>query len=125
MINARTSGSFRKTEKFLQTLQSGKIFASLSKFAKEGVDALSSATPIDTGLLASSWGYYIIDTPEERGIVWTNTNVENGIPVAILVQYGHGTASGGFVQGIDYINPAIRPIFDKIANQIWEEVKRA
>ena len=125
MINARTSGSFRKTEKFLQTLQSGKIFTSLSKFAKEGVDALSSATPIDTGLLASSWDYYIINTPGERGIVWTNTNVENGIPVAILVQYGHGTASGGFVQGIDYINPAIRPIFDKIANQIWEEVKRA
>lgn len=125
MINARTSGSFSKTEKFLQTLQSGKIFASLNKFAKEGVDALSSATPIDTGLLASSWDYYIIDTPGEHGIVWTNTNVENGIPVAILVQYGHGTASGGFVQGIDYINPAIRPIFDKIANQIWEEVKRA
>jgi len=125
MINARTSGSFRKTEKFLQTLQSGKIFESLNKFGIEGVDALASTTPVDSGLLASSWGYYVVNSSGKYGIVWTNTNIESGVQVAIILQYGHGTPSGNFIEGTDYINPAIQPIFDKIATKIWEEVQRA
>lgn len=125
MINVNASGSFNKTEKFLKTINSKKIFSSLDRLGQDGVDALSSATPVETGLLSTSWDYYIIDKVGKKGIVWTNTNIENGIPVAILIQYGHATKDGGLVEGLDYINPAIQPVFDKIVTTVWKEVNSA
>ena len=125
MINVNASGSFNKTEKFLKTINSKKIFSSLDRLGQDGVDALSSATPVETGLLSTSWGYYIIDKVGKKGIVWTNTNIENGIPVAILIQYGHATKDGGLVEGLNYINPAIQPVFDKIVTTVWKEVNSA
>ncbi len=89
-----------------------------------GVDALSAATPVDTGLTASSWGYEIHSSGATSSIVWTNSNVNDGIPIAILIQYGHGTRSGAYVQGRDFINPAMRSVFDNIANAVWKEVTR-
>jgi hypothetical protein len=125
MINVNASGSFNKTEKFLKKIKSNEIFSSLDRLGQKGVDALSSASPVETGLLSTSWDYYIINKVGKKGIVWTNTNVENNIPVAILVQYGHATKDGGLVEGLDYINPAIQPIFDEIATTVWREVNRA
>lgn len=111
-----------ETEKFLKKLQEDEIFRTLDGLARSGVDALSSATPMDSGLTASSWGYEIQVERNSVTISWTNSNLVGGTPIAILLQYGHGTGTGGYVQGMDYINPAIKPIFDKIANQVWKAV---
>lgn len=92
------------------------------KYANEGVNALSSATPVDTGLTAKSWDYEISNTDTSTTIYWKNSNVVNGVPIAVLIQYGHGTKNGGYVEGIDYINPALRPIFEKMAQDAWKEV---
>ena len=86
---------------------------------------MSAATPVDTGETASSWGYTLEETKKGISIVWTNSNVNEGVPIALILQYGHGTGTGGYVKGRDYINPAIRPIFDKIAEKVWNEVKNA
>jgi len=94
----------------------------LSKYAEEGKAALASATPTDSGETASSWDYIITIKSGRAKITWTNSNDANGIPVAVLIQYGHATRNGGYVQGRDYINPAIKPIFDKIANELWKGV---
>ena len=96
--------------------------AILDKYGKRGVDALRSATPIDSGLTADSWEYEIEKTANGYGISWNNTNVNKGVKIALLLQYGHGTGTGGFVQGVDYINPALTPIFDELANAAWNEV---
>lgn len=125
MIKYEVSGSFKNTEKFLKTMQSGSIFSLLDHYGQLGADALSKATPIDSSLTANSWKYEVKEKNGSHEIIWRNTNVESGIPVAILIQYGHGTRNGGFVEGRDYINPAIQPLFDKIADEIWERVKRA
>lgn len=98
------------------------IYKSLEKYGQEGVAALSSATPADTGLASNSWYYTVKVTKNGATITWSNSDVEGGFPVAVMIQYGHGTGTGGYVSGRDYINPAIVPIFDKIAESVWREV---
>lgn len=122
-ISVRHKGDFRKTEKLLKKSLGINYRDILEKYAKQGVAALSSATPIDTGLAASSWGYEIIQNGSSISIVWTNDDIENGFPVVLMLQYGHATRGGGYVQGRDFINPALRPIFDKLADAAWKEVK--
>lgn len=125
MFTFRSSGDFKKTEKFLNTIKSGNIFKNLSRYGRMGVDALSSATPVDTGRAAHSWTYQVGVTGGVYSISWVNTDNEGGVNVAIILQYGHGTGTGGYVQGRDYINPAMRPVFDKIAEAVWKEVQNA
>lgn len=122
MIKVRNKGNLSKTTRFLieaSTIDYRKI---LNRYGVEGVNALASATPKDSGKTAASWHYRIEKRNKEYGIVFYNTNVQNGVPIAILIQYSHGTGNGGWVQGRDYINPAIQPIFDKIADMAWREV---
>ena len=106
-------------------MSKGEIFKHLDEYARQGVQALASATPVDTGLTASAWGYEIQKSRGAYSIFWTNTNVITGTPVVIWLQYGHGTGTGGYVQGRDFINPAIQPIFDRIADSVWQEVTSA
>lgn len=124
VITFESSGSFDKTESFLAKMSSGDIFQALEKYAREGVSALAAATPADTGLTAASWDYEIERSRGSYTITWTNHNVVNGTPIAIMLQYGHGTGTGGYVQGRDYINPAMRPVFDRIAEQVWKAVTK-
>lgn len=125
MITIQTSGSFKNIEKFLATMKSEQIFEALDHYGYLGKEALSRTTPVDTSLTANSWEYEVIKKSGKYTITWSNTNVESGIPVAILIQYGHATRDGGWVEGRDYINPAIQPLFDTIANEVWEKVKNA
>ena len=122
MIVVKQSGNFNNTERFLNGAKKLDVKRILESYAKEGVRALSSATPVDSGLTASSWDYKIDISKGSYSISWTNSNVVDGVPIAIILQYGHGTGTGGYVQGRDYINPALRPIFDKIADSVWREV---
>jgi len=122
MISYSSSGNTDKTDKFLAKLKAQQLYSSLDKHGRIGVEALRIATPTDKGLTASSWTYKIVKTKSSYSIVWINTNVVSGIPVAILLQYGHATGTGGWVEGKDYINPTIQPIFDKIAHDVWKEV---
>ena len=124
MIKFTHQGSFDNIERFLKKAKSKDYRAVIERYAQEGVSALRSSTPKDSGLTASSWAYEIIYTNSGFRIAWTNSHLVEGIPVAILLQYGHGTRGGTFVQGIDYINPVMRPIFDKIAENLWKEVTR-
>jgi len=119
------SGSFKNMEKFLVSMQKLDIIHILNKFGSEGVAVLSSATPMDSGKASTSWSYEVSRNGSVYSIVWSNSDVENGFPVAIMLQYGYGTGTGGYVQGRDYINPAIRPIFDKIATEVWKVVTAA
>lgn len=125
MISATSHGSFDKTNKFLQTMKSETIFNALDRYGRMGVDALSRATPVDTGETAQSWGYQVAHKKGFHSISWFNTHEEDGVNIAVIIQYGHGTGTGGFIHGIDYINPAIRPIFDKIVDDIWRQVTNA
>lgn len=123
MIQITHKGDFSKTDKFLRGIKERHYLKILDKYGQMGVDALRAATPRRSGKTAESWGYEIRVGGDMAEIIWTNTNVENGwFYVAIGLQYGHGTRNGGYVQGIDYINPAMRPIFDKIADEAWAEV---
>ena len=122
MISIKSSGSFKNTAAFLDRIKKRQMFNDLARFGQIGVDALSSATPRDTGETAQSWKYRIVNTKRGIQIEWYNTHVNKGSNIAILIQYGHGTGTGGYVQGTDYINPAIRPIFDKIAEDVWKKV---
>ena len=122
MIKFTHKGDFSKVTAYLKRAKKGVSTRSLEKYAREGVAALSSATPVDTGLTASSWGYEIEQKSGIIRISFTNTNIQNGVPIAIILQYGHGTGTGGWVEGRDYINPAIQPIFDKIVENAWREV---
>lgn len=124
MISITHKGDLKSTTDFLKNL-SGKngSYLNLDKYGKIGVDALSNATPIDSKLTANSWKYRIIKDKKGPGIEWYNTNEVNGTPVAILIQYGHATGTGGYVHGRDFINPAIQPIFDKIADEFWKKVR--
>ena len=124
MITFRQKGDFSKLTRYLEKVKSVVKLSDLDKYGKEGVAALASATPVDTGLTASSWSYEIKHQNGRVSITFKNSNIQNGVPIAIILQYGHGTRNGGWVQGRDYINPAIQPIFDQIANDAWEEVKR-
>lgn len=123
MFEVQPSGSFDRTEKFLRRMSSVDILSILNLAGQRGVQALSNATPVDTGLTSQSWNFKVEQRFGSYSITWTNSNVdENGQPVAILLQYGHATGTGGYVQGIDFINPAIRPIFDQIAADVWKVV---
>lgn len=122
MIVFTQKGDFKKTEKFLNKASKAAYFRKLEKYAREGVKALSAATPVDTGKTAASWSYEIRQTKGSVSIYWTNSNVNKGVPIAIILQYGHGTNNGGYVQGIDYINPALRPVFERLAEETWKEV---
>jgi hypothetical protein len=124
MIEITQKGSFDNTERYLSRLKSSDLYSVLSKYGIKGVDALSNATPTDTGKTAFSWYYEIIQRKGYYSIRWHNSNVIDGRPIAILLQYGHGTGTGGYVQGRDYIMPAIRPIFDQMAAESWREVTR-
>lgn len=124
MISVTTKGSFSNTERYLKRLQNPNLLLILNKYGSQGVTALSNATPRKSGLTAESWKYTITQRKGYYSIRWHNTNVKNGIPIAVLLQYGHGTRNGGYVQGRDYINPALRPIFDQIAAEAWKEVTK-
>lgn len=124
MIKFRHKGDFSRTVKFLKKAEKAACLKNLEMYGREGVAALASATPIDTGKTANSWYYEITTKRGLATISFHNSNIQNGVPIAIILQYGHGTRNGGWVQGRDYINPAIQPIFDKIANNAWREVTR-
>ena len=124
MITFRQKGDFSKLTKYFERLKEVVKLGDLDNYGREGVAALSSATPKDTGLTADSWYYKIENKNGSVKITFNNSNIQNGVPIAIILQYGHGTRNGGFVEGIDYINPAIRPIFEKIANDAWREVTK-
>ena len=124
MISFRQKGDFSKLTSFLEKTKEAVKIGDLDRYGREGVAALASATPIDTGLTAQSWYYEIKRTDNSVSISFHNKNIQNGVPIAIILQYGHGTGNGGWVQGRDYINPAIQPIFDKIANDAWKEVRK-
>lgn len=124
MITFRHKGDFSKLTRFLERAKEAVRLGDLDKYGREGVAALASATPIDSGLTATSWYYKITNANGRAEITFLNSNIQNGVPIAIILQYGHGTGTGGWVQGRDYINPAIQPIFDKIANDAWREVTK-
>ena len=124
MISFRHKGDFSKTKRYLERVKEAARLKILDKYGREGVAALASATPVETGLTASSWYYEIERTNTSTTITFNNSNIQNGVPIAVILQYGHGTGTGGWVQGRDYINPAIQPVFDKIANDAWREVTK-
>ena len=122
IISFTQKGSFKNTERYLAKLSKKQAFAVLSKYGEMGVNALSNATPVDTDETAMSWYFEVVQRSGYYSIRRHNRHVNEGRPIAILIQYGHGTRNGGYVQGRDYINPAIRPIFDQMANDVWKEV---
>lgn len=122
MISIDTPGSFKKTEDFLRKMARNDLVSILQKYGQRGVDALSNATPRESGETASSWIFEVVQQRKYVTLIWRNTHVVDGVPIAIILQYGHGTGTGGYVQGYDYINPAIRPIFDEITTEVWREV---
>ena len=121
MISFRQKGDFSKLSKYFEKMKEAAKIGVLDKYGREGVAALSSATPVESGKTASSWSYEIERQNGAVSIVFKNSNVNKGVPIAIILQLGHGTGTGGWVEGRDYINPAIQPIFDKLANEAWEE----
>ena len=124
MITFKHKGTFSKTEKFLRQMSKADIMSVLKKYGQQGVTALAAATPVESGLTAKSWYYDIEMKNGSATITFYNSNVQNGVPIAVILQYGHGTRNGGWVQGRDYINPAIQPVFDLIANNAWREVTK-
>ena len=124
MISFRQKGDFSKLTSFLEKAKESVKIGDLDKYGREGVAALSSATPIDSGKTANSWSYEITNTNGSITISFNNSNIQNGVPIAIILQYGHGTKNGGWVQGRDYINPAIQPVFDEIVDKAWREVTK-
>lgn len=124
MISFRQKGDFSKLTNYLEKAKNLAKIGDLDKFGRAGVAALKSATPVNTGLTASSWYYKIEHVKGSATISFHNSNIQNGVPIAIILQYGHGTNNGGWVEGRDYINPAIQPIFDQIANDAWKEVTK-
>lgn len=125
VVTFTSRGDLQRTYTFLNKLKNLRIQSVLESYGQMGVAALSSATPEDSGLAAGSWGYEVTGGSGGWTISWTNSDLENGFPVAVMIQYGHGTGTGGYVAGRDYINPAIQPIFDKIANEVWKVVTSA
>jgi len=121
-VKFEVSGGFTKTERFLNRMKRREYLNVLDEFGRDGVQALRNATPVDSGATAEAWDYEIKRTRNYTEIVWTNSNINDGVPIAVILQYGHGTGTGGYVQGRDYINPAIRPIFDEIAEKAWKVV---
>ena len=124
MISFRQKGDFSKMTRYLERAKNIAKIGDLDRFGREGVAALASVTPVDSGLTASSWYYKIKHEKGSATISFHNSNIQNGVPIAIILQYGHGTNNGGWVEGRDYINPAIQPIFDRIVEEAWKEVTR-
>lgn len=124
MISFSHKGDFSKLTKFLERVKGAAHISCLDKYGQQGVSALASATPVETGRTANSWYYQVENKSGSATISFFNSNIQNGVPIAIILQYGHGTRNGGWVQGRDYINPAIQPLFDKIANEAWREVTK-
>ena len=124
MITFRQKGDFSKLNSFLEKAKEAAKLGDLDKYGREGVSALASATHVDSGKTAGSWYYEIKRQNGSASITFNNSNINNGVPIAIILQYGHGTRNGGWVEGRDYINPAIRPIFDKIVDNAWREVTK-
>lgn len=122
MITFKSRGDFQHTEKFLNRMSKKEYLNVLKKYGDIGVAALASATPKESGRTASSWTYEISSSRGGSVITFLNTNVNRNVNIAIILQYGHGTGTGGYVRGINYINPAIRPIFDNMVEEIWREV---
>lgn len=124
MITFKQKGDFSKLTKYLDKVNKTVKLNDLDKYGREGVAALQSATPVNTGLTARSWYYEIVKENGATKINFCNSNIQNGVPIAIILQYGHGTRQGGWVEGRDYINPAIQPIFDRITDEAWREVTK-
>jgi hypothetical protein len=124
MISFRQKGDFSKLDRFLERAKEAARLSILDKYGREGVDALSSATPVDSGETANSWFYEIKHDNGSATIAFCNSHINKGVPIAIILQYGHGTGTGGWVEGRDYINPAIQPVFDKIVDSAWKEVTK-
>lgn len=122
MISFRQRGDFSRTTNFLKKAEKVSLMSTLDKYGRRGVAALSSATPIETGKTANSWYYEIVKSNGSIALRFNNSNIQNGVPIAIILQLGHGTRNGGWVEGRDYINPAIQPIFDEISTDLWKEV---
>lgn len=125
MITVKSKGDFSKTFNYLNNVKKASALNFLDKYGKEGVRALKAATPVDSGATADSWYYEIERTNESITIYFKNSNINKGVPIAILLQYGHATRNGGWVQGVDYINPALEPIFKAMAEEAWKEVTNA
>jgi hypothetical protein len=124
-ISFTSKGSWSRTEAFLRKNSRGDFFQGLDSLAQEGVNALAKSTPIESGLTAESWTFKIEKTRASLTITWNNTDIETGFPVAVMLQYGYATGTGGYVAGIDYINPAMRPVFDRIRDKVWKAVTSA
>jgi len=124
MIGFRQKGDFSKLSSYLEKAKEAARIGVLDKYGREGVAALASATPVETGKTAGSWYYEIKRQNGSVSLIFNNSNVNKGVPIAIVLQYGHGTGTGGWVQGRDYINPAIQPVFDRIAETAWKEVTK-
>ena len=124
MITFRHKGDFSKSRQHLERMKEVARLGILDRYGREGVAALASATPKDSGLTASSWYYEIKRTKDSVSILFNNSNIQDGVPIAIIIQMGHGTGTGGWVEGYDYINPAIRPIFNQLKNDVWREVTK-
>ena len=124
MIKFEQKGDFANLTRFLERAKRAARLSDLDKYGRRGVQALASATPVESGKTASSWNYEIVNNPGSVRISFNNSNINKGVPIAIILQYGHGTRNGGWVEGRDYINPAIQPIFDEIVNSAWKEVTK-
>lgn len=124
-FSLETSGTWQNTESWLKRMSKGDIFKTLDKYGKMGVDALAKATPKESGETAGAWNFTATISGRSAKIEWTNSHINQGVNIAVILQYGHGTGTGGYVQGRDYINPAIRPVFDQITESVWKEVTRA
>ena len=124
MIRFRHKGDFSKLTRYFEKMRNAIKLGILDKYGREGVAALASATPVDSGETANSWYYEIEHKSGSASIIFKNSHVNDGVPIAIILQYGHGTGTGGCVEGRDYINPVVQPLFDKIANDVWREVTK-
>lgn len=124
-FSLETIGTWQNTESWLKRMSKGDIFKTLDQYGKMGVEALAQATPKESGETAGAWSYRTSISGSRAKIEWLNNHVNQGVNIAVILQYGHGTGTGGYVQGRDYINPAIRPVFDKITESVWKEVTRA
>lgn len=122
MISVSHKGDFNNLEVLINRVLRRDYLNILAEYGRKGVEALRAATPVDTGLTRDSWEYEITANSKKTSIYWTNSNIQNGIPIAIILQYGHGTKNGGYVQGVDYINPALAPIFRQMANEAWRRI---
>lgn len=123
VIIFKQKGDWKKSRKFLKRCSELDLDAILDQYGREGVEALAKATPKATGKTAASWSYGVTKGKDRITITWRNTNIVDGVSIAVILQYGHATRNGGYVEGVDYINPAMRPIFERIAARAWGEVR--